>query len=108
MATTYSQSPSSLSSPSEITLDSPAHISAQPSSPSDSDLSQFEAQIEKDLDSASPINGVKDDSDDAMDIESEEDKPVKGKRRTSVKEYYDPELYGLRRSVSLWLEHGSW
>ena len=78
---------------------------------SDSDLSQFEAEIEQNLSSASPetsqVNGTNNEddniSDDAMEVDSEEDvKPSlsnKARHRTSTKEYYDPELFGLRRSV---------
>jgi hypothetical protein len=75
---------------------------------SDTDLSQFQAEIEENLTSASPesspLNGTTEQvSDDVMQIDSEEEsKPVnpnKGRRRTTAKEYYDPELFGLRRSV---------
>jgi hypothetical protein len=80
---------------------------------SDSDLSQFEAEIEQNLSSASPetshVNGTNNDDDnvseDAMEIDSEEDvKPShnnKARHRASTKEYYDPELFGLRRSVCI-------
>jgi hypothetical protein len=100
MTTSHPHSPSSLSSPSDTLLDSPAHDPVEPPSPSDSDLSDLEAEIEKDLSSASPVNGTKDSSDDDMDIDSEDEKPSKNKKRNNAKEYYDPELYGLRRSVS--------
>jgi hypothetical protein len=76
---------------------------------SDTDLSQFQAEIEQNLSSASPestpLNGTTEPvSDDVMQVDSEEDtKPMnsnKGRRRATAKEYYDPELFGLRRSVS--------
>lgn len=75
---------------------------------SDSDLSQFEAEIEQNLSSASPgssaPNGVNEHgSSEAMDVDSEEDIKSthvnKASRRVSTKEYFDPELFGLRRSV---------
>jgi hypothetical protein len=74
---------------------------------SDSELSQFEAEIEKDL-SSTPESGTPNGanghaSDDAMDIDSDDDlRPShagKGRRRGSTKEYFDPDLYLLRRSV---------
>lgn|SRR5579862_9802740 len=100
MDSTHSESPSSLSTPFAMDANLPEDVSDSPSSPSDSDLSQFEAEIEKNLSSASPpVNGTKDDSEDPMDVDSEDEKPIKTKRRTSTKEYFDPELYGLRRSV---------
>jgi hypothetical protein len=76
---------------------------------SDSDLSQFQAEIEQNLSSASPgrslPNGTNEHgSDEVMEVDSEDDvKPThvnKVRRRMSTKEYYDPELFGLRRSVS--------
>jgi hypothetical protein len=76
---------------------------------SDTDLSQFQAEIEQNLSSASvgnsPPNGTTDHvSEDAMDVESEEEvKPMhvnKAHKRTTTREYYDPELFGLRRSVN--------
>ena len=92
-------------------VDSPAHIPSVSSSQSDSDLSDFQAEIEKDLSSAMPGssvhgNGEDAESEDAMDVESDEDnKPVQtnksSSRRMSTKEYFDPELYGLRRSVDI-------
>jgi hypothetical protein len=75
---------------------------------SDSDLSQFKAEIEQNLSSvssaSSTLSGANENvSDDAMDVDSEDDvRPShagKGRRRGSTKEYYDPELYLLRRSV---------
>jgi len=75
---------------------------------SDGGLSQFEAEIEENLSSASPDTSARNDtndhlSDDAMDIDSEEDvKPShtnKGRKGANTREYFDPELYGLRRSV---------
>ena len=76
---------------------------------SDSGLSQFEAEIEENLSSASPDTSARNDtndhvSDDAMDVDSEDDvKPShnKGRKGGSTREYFDPELYGLRRSVCL-------
>ena len=77
---------------------------------SDSVLSQYRAEIEQEMCSASPEGGAlhgtnEHASDDAMDVDSEEEdvKPMhvkKTQRRVSAKEYYDPELFGLRRSVS--------
>ena len=77
---------------------------------SDSELSQFQAEIEKDLSTASPESSARNGtnehaSDNAMDVDSEEDEQVKpmhvkkSQRRVNTKEYYDPELFGLRRSV---------
>jgi hypothetical protein len=74
---------------------------------SDSGLSQFGAEIEENLSTASPDTSARNDthdhvSDDAMDIDSEEDaKPSnsKGRKGGNSREYLDPELYGLRRSV---------
>jgi hypothetical protein len=84
---------------------------------SDTSLSQLEAEIEQGLSSDSPdsrshgiaVNGTstKDGSlsDDAMDVDSDDDEgnqavPSHPKKRVSEREYFDPELYGLRRSVS--------
>lgn len=100
----------SLSSTSPITPAQPAQDDDLADDVSDSDLSQFEAEIEQNLSSASPetshINGTNNDddivSDDTMDVDSEEEeKPshAKARHRASTKEYYDPELFGLRRSV---------
>src|ERR1700752_3000897 len=79
---------------------SPAHNGGIQDDLSDDDLSDLHAEIENNLSSASPessfSNGVNDqDSDDAMDVDSEtEVRPLhvsKGPRRTnSTKEYYDP------------------
>lgn len=75
---------------------------------SDSDMNQFEAEIEENLSSASPETSGHNDtndlaSDDAMDVDSEDDAKTshanKARKGGSSKEYYDPELYGLRRSV---------
>ena len=83
---------------------------------SDAALTQLEAEIEQGLSSASPdglsrlANGAstKDvsSSDDAMIIESDDEdvkQPVfsRSKKRATEREYFDPELYGLRRSVRL-------
>jgi hypothetical protein len=76
---------------------------------SDSGLSQFEAEIEENLSSASPDTSARNDtndhvSDGAMDVDSEDEvKPShnKGRKGGSTREYFDPELYGLRRSVCL-------
>jgi len=107
----HPQYPSALSSPSAMPVDSPAHIPSASSSQSDSDLSDFQAELEKDLSSAMPgssvhANGEDAESEDAMDVETDEDnKPVQPNkstsRRMSTKEYFDPELYGLRRSVDI-------
>jgi len=76
---------------------------------SDSEMSDLEAEIEQNLSSASPgsiaSNGANEHgSFEAMDIDSEDDVESphvnKTSRRVSTKEYYDPELFGLRRSVS--------
>ena len=77
---------------------------------SDSELSEFEAEIEENLSTASPDSSPDNDlnehiSDERMEIEDsdEEAKTMstnKGRRRAVVREYYDPELFGLRRSVS--------
>lgn len=77
---------------------------------SDSMLSQYGAEIEQQLSTASPERSAPNGtnvqvSDDAMDVDSEEEdvKPMhmkKSQRRVTAKEYYDPELFGLRRSVS--------
>jgi hypothetical protein len=76
---------------------------------SDSDLSQFQAQIEHDLSSASPESshlhgGHNNVSEEPMDVDTDEEVGLahvnKGRKKTSTKEYYDPELFGLRRSVS--------
>ena len=86
---------------------------------SDSEFSQFQAEIEQELFIASPEgsapNGTNEHaSDDAMDVDSEEEdvKPMhvkKTQRRVGTKEYYDPELFGLRRSVSRSLtQHYRW
>jgi hypothetical protein len=75
---------------------------------SDSGLSQFGAEIEKNLSSVSPesstLNGRNDNgSDDAMDVDSEDGAITshanKGRRQGNAKEYLDPDLYLLRRSV---------
>ena len=75
---------------------------------SDSGLSQFEAEIEQNLSSTSP-GGTSGDaahlhvSNDPIDVDTEELKPAnanKARKRTHAREYYDPELFGLRRSVS--------
>jgi len=105
-----SRHPSSSLSPASAIVQSDG---AQQDSPdddlSDSDLSQFQAEIEQNLSSASPESSppnvtTEPVSDEAMQVDSEEDtRPVnanKGRRRVSAKEYYDPELFGLRRSVS--------
>jgi len=83
---------------------------------SDTSLSQLGAEIEQGLSSALPdgrsrfANGTSSQdvspSDDAMIIESDDEdvkQPVssRSKKRVSGREYFDPELYGLRRSVSL-------
>src|SRR5271170_4593772 len=100
---------SSLSSASPIVQSAVALQDNQDEDLSDTDLSQFQAEIEQNLSSASPEssppNGTTEPvSDDVMQVDSEEDtKPVnlnKGRRRASTKEYFDPELFGLRRSVS--------
>lgn len=100
---------SSLSPASAIVPPAVAHRDSPDDELSDSDLSQFQAEIEQNLSSASPEssppNGTTDPVfDEVMLVDSDEDmKPVnvnKGRRRTSAKEYYDPELFGLRRSVS--------
>jgi|SRR5271168_3228535 len=100
---------SSLSPASPIDQSAVAPQDSQDEDLSDTDLSQFQAEIEQNLTSASPesspLNGTTEPvSDDVMQVDSEEDsKPVnsnKGRRRVSAKEYYDPELFGLRRSVS--------
>jgi hypothetical protein len=71
-------------------------------------MSQFINEIEHDLSSASPAidryNGTNDpDPDEMMDIDSEEEVKLphvnKAPRRVPAKEYFDPELFGLRRSV---------
>jgi hypothetical protein len=89
---------------------------------SDTSLSQLEAEIEQGLSSDSPdsrshgiaVNGTstKDGSlsDDAMDVDSDDDDgdravPSHPKKRVSGREYFDPELYGLRRSVCSTLPH---
>lgn len=102
-----------LSSFSAITPAQAVHDDDLDDDVSDSDLSQFEAEIEQNLSSASPetshVNGTNNDDDnvseDAMEIDSEEDvKPShhnKARHRASTKEYYDPELFGLRRSVCI-------
>lgn len=97
-----------LSSASEIVPHSAAHERHQDDDLSDSDLSQFQAEIEQNLSSASPgsspANGaILQASDDAMDVDTEDMKQANManfRKRTVVREYYDPELYGLRRSVS--------
>jgi hypothetical protein len=73
---------------------------------SDSGLSQFGAEIEKNLSSpeSSTLNGTNDNgSDDAMDVDSEDDAipshANKGRRQGNAKQYLDPDLYLLRRSV---------
>jgi hypothetical protein len=75
---------------------------------SDSDLSQFEAEIEENLSSASPETSAPNDtndhaSDDAMEVDSEDDVKTsqanKARKGGNTREYFDPELYGLRRSV---------
>jgi hypothetical protein len=100
---------SSLSPASSIVQSAVAPQDSQDEDLSDTDLSQFQAEIEQNLSSASPesspLNGTTEPvSDDVMQVDSEEDtKPVnsnKGRRRVNAKEYYDPELFGLRRSVS--------
>ena len=103
-----SHASSTLSSASEIVPHAAAHERYQDDDLSDSDLSQFQAEIEQNLSSASPgstsANGaIIQASDDAMDVDTEEMKlgnMANSRKRTAVKEYYDPELYGLRRSVS--------
>jgi hypothetical protein len=80
-----------------------AHIPPPEDSPSDSDLSQFEAELTKSLSTASadtlPRHVPAEESDEA-DSDDETQGLRQGKtRRTIVKEYFDPELYGLRRSV---------
>jgi len=87
-----------------------AHTSIDDDYLSDSGLSELGAEIEQNLSSATPDGSEQDDDeehgyDDVMDVESEEDvKPVqenKSRKRTAAKEYYDPELFGLRRSVRI-------
>ena len=100
--------PSSTSSPASATVPSTAiHNNDMDDDMSDSDLSQFEAEIEKEL-SSSPESGTLNGanghaSDDAMEVDSEDDvRPShagKGRRQGSTKEYMDPDLYLLRRSV---------
>lgn len=99
---------STLSSASAITPAHQAQDDDMEDELSDSGFSQFEAEIEENLSSASPDtsahNDTNDDaSDDAMDVDSEEDvKPShtnKGRKGANTREYFDPELYGLRRSV---------
>ena len=105
-----SRHPSSSLSPASANVPSVvAQQDSQDDDLSDTDLSQFQAELEQNLSSASPesspLNGTGEVvSDDVMQVDSEEEtKPVnvnKGRRRVSAKEYYDPELFGLRRSVS--------
>src|SRR2546423_15152197 len=75
---------------------------------SDSDMSQFEAEIEENLTSVSPETSGHNDthdhaSEDAMDVDSEDDAKTsnanKARKGGNSREYFDPELYGLRRSV---------
>jgi len=83
---------------------------------SDTSLSQLGVEIEQGLSSALPdglsrlANGMSTNdvspSDDAMIIESDDEdikQPVssRSKKRVTEREYFDPELYGLRRSVRL-------
>lgn len=77
---------------------------------SDSELSHFQAEMEKNMstalvESSAPDGTNENMSDDAMDVDSEEEDVKlmhvkKAQRRVNTKEYYDPELFGLRRSVS--------
>lgn len=104
--------PTSTHSPTSATiLSTAAQDDNQDDDLSDSDLSQFQAEIEQNLYTASPDSGAPnglgmnehDGSDEAMDVDSDDDSKRrhvnKTPRRTSGKEYYDPELFGLRRSV---------
>jgi len=84
---------------------------------SDSDLSQFQAEIERNLSSASPETSPQNVttehvSDEHMDVDSEEDVKFPGssksRKRANMKEYYDPELFGLRRSVSCFYPGEIW
>jgi hypothetical protein len=95
---------------------SPAKVGAFDDDLSDSSLSQLEAEIEQGLASASPdtrrvvTNGTTamavSPSDDAMEIDSDEEDvkqhrvSSRSKKRLTEREYFDPDLYGLRRSVS--------
>jgi len=99
---------SSLSSIATTVPSSVAQDENQDDDLSDTDLSQFQAEIEQNLSSATPgsRNGTTEPvSDDAMDVDTDEEQVEqansnKARRRVSTKEYYDPELFGLRRSVS--------
>ena len=75
---------------------------------SDAGMSQFIDEIEHDLSTASPginePNGTNDNGpDELMDVDSDEEIKSshvnKPPRRATAKEYFDPELFGLRRSV---------
>ena len=110
--------PSSTLSPASATiLSAAAEDENQDDDGSDSEMSDLEAEIEKNLSSASPgssaSNGANEHgSFEAMDIDSEDDiKSLhmnKTPRRVSTREYYDPELFGLRRSVCRFLAPPSW
>jgi hypothetical protein len=102
--------PSTTSSPPAIDIASTIPHKVDPVDDlSDSDLSQFQAEIEQNLSSASPEsnlpqNGANEHNfTEPMDVDSDEEvrqSHVSRNKRTVTREYFDPELYGLRRSVS--------
>ena len=103
--------PNSTYSPASIPVPSTAaHDGIQDDDLSDSELSQLQAEIERGLSSASPgtsppTRSHENVSDELIEEDSEgEIKPAsasKSRKRVTTKEYLDPELFGLRRSVCL-------
>jgi hypothetical protein len=103
---THVLAPTSMTTPSSHA--STPHREDSEADISDSDLSQLEAEIEKNLTYLSQprhsqSHPPEDMSGEPMDIDAEDEiKQINAakNKRTVAREYYDPELYGLRRSVS--------
>jgi hypothetical protein len=110
--------PSSTHSPASAIIPSAAAEDGnQDDDGSDTEMSDLEAEIEQNFSSASPGSSASNDANEhgsfeAMDIDSEDDVKSphvnKATRRVSTKEYYDPELFGLRRSVCRFLAPPLW
>jgi hypothetical protein len=103
--------PNSTYSPASVPVPSTAaHDDTQEDDLSDSELSQLQAEIERSLSSASPetslpIRSNENVFDEVIEVDSDEEikriSESKSRKRVTTKEYYDPELFGLRRSVCL-------
>jgi hypothetical protein len=103
--------PNSTYSPASIPLPSTAaHDDFQEDDLSDSELIEFQAEIEQTLSSSSPETNPPNQSNEHVsdmiiegdsEDEAKSEGVSKSRRRVTTKEYFDPELFGLRRSVCL-------